>query len=42
MLYARHPVIPPAQEHNFTLPIDLGNVEESLKSVLHRAKKKQE
>ena len=38
MLYARHPVIPPAQVHNFTLPIDLDNVEESVKSVLHRAK----
>ena len=38
MLHARHPVIPPAQVHNFTLPIDLDNVEESVKSVLHRAK----
>jgi hypothetical protein len=38
MLHARHPVIPPAQVHNFTLPIDLDKVEELVKSVLHRAK----
>ena len=38
MLCARHPAIPPVQMHNFTLPIDLDNVEELVKSVLHRAK----
>jgi len=38
MLYAKHPGTPPAQVHNLTLPIDLDNVKESVKSVLHRAK----
>lgn len=37
MLYARHPVVPPAHWHNFALPIDLNDPEQASKSVMHRA-----
>ncbi len=37
MLFARHPIIPPAHVQSFEPPIDLNNVQEATKSVLHRA-----
>ena len=33
----KHPVIPLAHVHNFSLPIDLNDLAEAEKSVLHRA-----
>lgn len=38
MLYARHPIIPPAHVQHFAEPIDLHNVDEAALNVYRRAK----
>jgi len=37
LLYARHPVVPPAHVQKFSEPIDLYDVKAAAKSVLERA-----